>query len=109
MTRDEALTIMEDKWRAAALAGTPQWIKGVCFESNSQCAWTAVWRDVPEPWRSLEVKAWRCPECIGHTSVSVIGAMVHLNDAHRWTFDRLANKFREALADGERLAAMETP
>ena len=50
----------------------------------------------------LPVSEWRCPEsgCI-FQSTHLVDAIIHTNNAHHWTWDMFANKFRERWQDGK--------
>lgn len=109
MTRDEILDKYEDVWRRAALSGRRQGRAPVGDSGNlggGDCAWTADHFLADRLWDStwLDCAWWRCPEC-GEQKGELKRVMIHLNDAHEWTWDRFANKFRDVLAQGERLAS----
>jgi len=105
-TIDEVITDYEDLWRQAALedrrqfftavaGGTWRSVRGthdpiVCAFVIAPCSLQDQ-TDIPV--------AWICPED-GHTAPTLGCVMIHMNNAHHWTWDMLSNKFREALQEG---------
>ena len=107
---DAILTEYEDLWRQAALENRNQFFGTVCGGGGvahtgggggrAVCAMT-----IGAPTDSLVQlgeKPWACPldGCAYEYSHYLISAMMHLNNAHHWTWDMFANKFRDALAQG---------
>lgn len=41
------------------------------------------------PWINCEVRSVRCPACV-RIAVTIGENIVHLNDEHKWTFERIA-------------------
>jgi hypothetical protein len=107
MTRDEILDEYETTWHEAMMRGDAQGrapLTDMGAIKGGHCAWTR-WRG--DGWLVEGIAlAWRCPEC-GEEAVKLNRVMIHLNDAHNWTWDMFANKFRDALAEGERLAQQQ--
>lgn len=110
MTRDDLLTEYENTWRAQALVGVPQFFGNtgeavfVVSPMLHDCAATAGKTHVLSAATHTKLR-WHCPldNCFGN-AVSLAETMVHLNDTHRWDWLMFANKFRDILAEGERLA-----
>jgi hypothetical protein len=122
MTRDEILTQYEDLWRRAALEDRQQYRGSACGGTRDDGPWEwsegsptcaavipqKTWAD-RGPLLSAAmahlVVGWRCPHCgYTHAAFTLATVMVHLNNAHDWTWDMFANKFRDVLTEGERLA-----
>ena len=105
MTLDEILTEYEGRWRQAMVEGTPQGRAPVGEAgqiAGGDCAWTiGTW--APRCLAAHSALPWFCPDCgAGETQLNRV--LIHLNDAHLWTWDMFAGKFRDALAEGQRLA-----
>mgnify|MGYP001593094502 FL=1 len=113
MTRDSILTAYEDLWRQAALEDRRQFFGemagGVVRVSRGvarpvTCA-LLVPEHGPDHRSTLAAQAvgvrvrWRC-DC-GYGAFDLAGVMIHLNNAHHWTWDMFAGKFRDALQRGE--------
>lgn len=114
LTEDEVLTACEDRWRRAALDDTPQFrgyshtkpLRAVFFPPGREttCAYLILGgiQDIKlgitlASYGSL----WSCPECgYGGGNLSMPSAIVHLNNAHDWTWNQFANKFRDVWARG---------
>lgn len=94
----------EEVWRRAALVGRAQFYgrrAGSPGTGVATCAWLAAgWRLRLTLGSIIQPVRWRCPED-GYRSGSLADVMIHLNNDHRWSWDRLANKFRNALTEGE--------
>lgn len=101
MTRDEMLTRYEDAWRQAALDGVRQWRGGPVppSERRIDCALTIL-RALRCGTERVEHLPWTCPQCCA-TGCTVAGAIIHLNDVHRWDWLDFAKGFREVLAAGQ--------
>jgi uncharacterized C2H2 Zn-finger protein len=99
LTEDEILDGYEDSWRRAAMAGTKQWHSGKPYTALpiARCAYQVA-RD--DGWRKDIERAWVCPLC-RMPALSSVGAITHVNDAHEWTFDQFANKFRSLWHEGK--------
>ena len=106
-TEDEILTACEDRWRQAALDGTPQF-RGTAYTTswreilrpdNSTCA-VLILTGPRENHTNLVFSTWHCLEC-GYRSHSMWVAIVHLNNAHDWAWDMFAGKFRDVWEAGK--------
>ena len=109
MDLDEILTEYEALWRQAALDGRGQYIGEVCGGSQDApqvsgpdptCAMvlaSVVGRDDLRQ-GAMVPSGWTC-DC-GWRGGWITSVMMHLNNAHHWTWDMFANKFRDALAQG---------
>ena len=98
---DRLVTDYEDRWRAAALEGRPQFRGTACggtiTVNGGVCAWT-----IGEEHATLTIGVlvdWRCPEC-GWRAIRLPQVMIHLNNAHHFNWLDLANKFRPTLEAG---------
>ena len=111
-TLDEILTEYEALWRQAALNGTPQGRGDLCggasnrrfarWRPDETCAWLIVSRyerSTVQHLAGVHNMTWHCPEDKFH-ACSLSHVLMHLNNAHDWTWDRLANKTRDALREG---------
>ena len=112
MTLDEILDGYEDLWRQAMMEDAKQ------FRGEAGGGSRYLTTDAPGPFRGCAMLIpehvvdaahlvrevnwaevdWRC-EC-GFSSCTLGLVMVHLNNAHDWTWDMLAGKFRAALTQG---------
>ena len=116
MTVDEILDGYESEWRAAALrdqrqffgdgfGGTPNLdYRG---EAGPATCAAMVPRisghiDLMVAATSTKEPSWRCPDCgyVPTCGGALYAIMAHLNNAHCWTWDMFAGKFRDALAQG---------
>ena len=115
MTLDEILDGYEDAWRSAALRDQRQFFAAVSggilalpvgSVGMLQCA-VLLPRGDDLTYASPLLQAalghrlgdWRCPTC-HYPAATLWVAMVHINNAHHWTWIDFANKFRDALAQG---------
>jgi len=99
---DEILTAYEDLWRGAALENRGQLNVSVAAKG----AWGGCAALLPHYVGREQLVAdamqqldWTCPED-GTSACFLGGVMIHMNNIHKWPWDRLANKFRDALAEG---------
>ena len=112
MTLDEILDAYADRWRVAAMEDAKQF-RGMAGGGQRSlttdspgllrgCALLApdyfhIAGDLTEA-AATELVKWRC-EC-GFSGPTLAVVMIHLNNAHDWTWDMFAGKFRDALAQG---------
>ena len=107
MTLNNILTEYEDVWRQAALEGRAQFYGKAAggkeeFEvvPGATCAYLIASADLRERAEAAVLpQEWLCRED-GYITTAIIVVLIHLNNAHHWTWDMLANKVRDALEQG---------
>ena len=104
MIDDEQLTEAEGIWRQAALERRAQ--IGVDMNGTGAPTCAAM---ILSWWCQLlplgRLTGWICPLCGVRYGGGAVGIpIVHLNDGHKWDWLTFANKFRDIMAEGERLA-----
>ena len=105
MTIEEILDGYEDLWRRAALENWYQYSTGSGHPNLAQQGACAVLCAAREWHQAIDgiYMDWRCPRCgkLSKYGRHVGAAARHLNDVHGWTWLDFANKFRDALAEGQ--------
>jgi len=110
---DAILSEYEEIWRGCAISnrsheafltcgGTPRHIEGP-MTADGTCAWLAAPKKLEDFARRSRLP-WVCPlaGCTFKASgpEGLVLAMIHVNNAHHWTWDMFAGKFRDALDAG---------
>ena len=108
---DYAWATIEDCWRTAALCDQKQFfgrvLGGVVSKPSqgvggyrSHCAMTIL-QDDHALFDQLDQQKvlWECPSC-RYEIGKFLHIMIHLNNAHHWTWDMFANKFRDEVERG---------